>query len=51
MLDDLQLMTSAGFGEVQCDFYQQGNDFYMTREQIGASLEYNDPRGAISDMY
>jgi len=47
----LQLIKSDKFGEIQCDFYEKGNEFYMTREQIGAALEYGDPIRAISKLH
>lgn len=52
MENKLQLVKSDKFGEVQCDFYGNGkNDFFMTRRQIGESLEYSDPQVAIDKIH
>lgn len=52
-MTNLQLVKSENFGSVQCDFYGNGkNEFYMTREQIGRSLEYKtDPANAIAKIH
>ncbi len=52
-MNDLQLVKSEKFGSVQCDFYGNGkNEFFMTREQIGQSLEYKtDPANAIAKIH
>jgi len=50
-MNELKLIKSASFGEVQCDFYGDGKDFYMTRSQVGAGLEYNEPRKVIADIH
>jgi anti-repressor protein len=48
---DLQLVKSEQFGAIQCDFYQADNNFWMTREQIGAALEYSNPQKAIDNLH
>ena len=40
----LQILKSETFGTVKCDFYGDGNQVYMTREQIGTALEYANPQ-------
>jgi prophage antirepressor-like protein len=50
-MDDLQLVKSESFGTATCDFYSDGKDYYMTREQIGTALEYTNPRKAIKDIH
>lgn len=50
-MDDLILIKSELFGEVQCDFYRAGADVWMTREQIGRALGYSDPVTAISKIH
>lgn len=50
-MDELTLVKSENFGELQCDIYQGDDDFYMTREQIGSALGYADPRIAISKLH
>lgn len=47
----LQIVKSSNFGNVQCDFYNKDDEIWMTREQIGKALGYNEPRKAISDIH
>lgn len=47
----LQILKSETFGTVKCDFYGDGNQVYMTREQIGTALGYSNPKRAISDIH
>lgn len=51
MNSNLQLVTQESFGAVQCDFYKQDDEVWMTREQIGAALDYVDPRVAIAKLH
>lgn len=44
-MNELQLIKSADFGGIQCDFYGKENDVYMTSEQLSQCLEYADRRG------
>ena len=51
-MNDLALAKSANFGQVQCDFYRNSlNEILMTREQIGAALEYTSPADAIRKIH
>lgn len=50
-MKELTLIKSAAFGETECDFYGDGKDFWMTREQIGVALEYSNPRDAIAKIH
>ena len=47
----LQILKSETFGTVKCDFYGDGNQVYMTREQIGTALEYANPQKAIGNLH
>ena len=47
----LQILKSETFGTVKCDFYGDGNQVYMTREQIGTVLEYANPQKAIGNLH
>jgi hypothetical protein len=45
-------ITSKPFGVLNVDVYQNDkHQYYMTREQIGAALEYSDPRIAIYKIH
>lgn len=50
-MDELKLIKSESFGNVECDFYGDGRETWMTREQIGVALEYSDPRVAIAKIH
>jgi hypothetical protein len=50
-MNNLQLIKSEPYGTVNCDFYSDGKDYYMTREQIGKALEYSDPQKAIDKIH
>lgn len=50
-MNELTLIKSADFGEIQCDFYGDGEEFWMTRSQVGAALEYANPSKAIKDIH
>lgn len=50
-MSSLQLVKSENFGAVQCDIYKGDGEFYMTREQIGAALEYSSPMIAIQKIH
>ena len=47
----VSLVKSETFGNVQCDFYNNDDEFWMTREQIGMALEYSDPATAIAKIH
>ena len=43
--------TQKPFGNLTCDFYKNDSgEFYITRDQIGRALEYNEPRKAIQKI-
>lgn len=45
-------ITSKPFGVLNVDVYQNDkHQYYMTREQIGAALEYNNPNKAIQNIH
>ena len=48
---ELSLVKSENFGTVQCDFWKNDNEYYMTRDQIGTALEYPEPRKAIEKIH
>lgn len=50
-MNELKLIDSKQFGEIQCDFYSDGKEPWMTRDQIGAALEYSNPRVAIAKIH
>ena len=50
-MSNLALVKSENFGNVQCDFYGDDKNFWMTREQIGEALEYSEPMIAISKIH
>lgn len=50
-MNELQLIETAEFDKVQCDFYGDGKDLYVTREQIGMALEYANPQKAIGNLH
>ena len=44
----MTVITSKPFGALNVDVYQNDkHQYYMTREQIGTALEYNNPNDAI----
>ena len=46
------LIKSDSFGNIQCDFWQDGNqNVLMTREQIGRALEYKNPQKAVDNLH
>lgn len=44
-MNELTLIKSAEFGEIQCDFYGKDNEIYMTISQLAECLEYADKKG------
>jgi len=50
-MSNLSFVKSAPFGSMQCDFYSDNNEVFMTREQIGTALEYSEPRKAIQKIH
>lgn len=52
MDNNLKLITTEKFGELDCSFYRNMNDdILLTREQIGQALEYKDPSKAIQKIH
>lgn len=52
MNNNLKLITTEKFGELDCSFYRNMNDdILLTREQIGQALEYKDPSKAIRKIH
>lgn len=46
--NSMTVITSKPFGALNVDVYQNDkHQYYMTREQIGTALEYNNPNDAI----
>lgn len=51
-MSNLKLVTTENFGDLQCNFYRNLNDdILLTREQIGAALEYKNPTTALSMIH
>lgn len=50
--NSMTVITSKPFGALNVDVYQNDkHQYYMTREQIGAALEYNNPNKAIQNIH
>lgn len=48
----MTVITSKPFGALNVDVYQNDkHQYYMTREQIGAALEYGSPKVAIMNIH
>lgn len=48
----LKLVKEGDFLGTKCDFYMDGKqNIYMTREQIGAALQYKNPSDALYRMH
>ncbi len=48
----MTVITSKPFGTLSMDVYEDNNhQYYMTREQIGAALEYGSPRISIGTIH
>lgn len=50
-MSTLELVKSAPFGNVTCDFYSKENEIFMTREQIGLALGYSEPSIAVGKIH
>ncbi|MGE5550652.1 MAG: phage protein Gp27 family protein [Bacteroidota bacterium] len=48
---NLSLAKSEPFSGVTCDFYRGDDDIWMTREQIGLALEYENPEESIKTIH
>lgn len=50
--NSMTVITSKPFGALSMDVYEDNNhQYYMTREQIGTALEYNNPNKAIQNIH
>lgn len=50
--NSMTVITSKPFGALNVDVYQNDkHQYYMTREQIGTALEYNNPNKAIQNIH
>ncbi|MCM1315863.1 MAG: hypothetical protein NC244_10915 [Alistipes senegalensis] len=56
-MNDFKLITTESFENgiaekgVPCDFWKDGDEYYVTREQIGTALGYSNPRKAIEKIH
>ena len=49
---NLSIVKTARFGGLNVDYYGDlRGEFYMTRDQIGRALEYNNPMIAIAKIH
>jgi phage antirepressor YoqD-like protein len=52
LMNDLILFRKENFNGVECDLWKDvNNQIWMTREQIGKSLEYGNPRESIKTIH
>lgn len=50
--NSMTVITSKPFGALNMDVYEDSkHQYYMTREQIGAALEYGNPSKAIQNIH
>ena len=50
-MGNLALVKSEDFYGIECDFYGDGKEIWMTRNQIGTALEYTSPGSAIKNIH
>ena len=50
MNENLKLIKSSKFGDVECDIYSNEKEMFMTSTQLGECLGYNNPRKSISNL-
>lgn len=50
-MNTLSLVRSENFCGLKCDFFGDGEEFWVTRAQMGAALEYNNPATAIKNIH
>ncbi|MCM1168278.1 MAG: Bro-N domain-containing protein [Lachnospiraceae bacterium] len=50
MDNELQLVKTDKFGEVEYNIYSDNEEMYMTARQLGECLEYSDPMRAINKL-
>ena len=47
-MEELRVVKNSQFRSVSCDYYGNGDgEFFVTRQQIGKALEYDNPQKAI----
>lgn len=52
MNNDLKLVKSETFGDMNCNFYKNSTEeIFVTRAQIGKALGYSNPNKAIKDIH
>lgn len=52
ILEQLEKVKNSQFGTVVCDYYGNSKgEFFMTRQQIGQALEYDNPQKAIDNIH
>ena len=49
-MNNLQLIKSSKFGEVECDIYSNEKEMFMTTEQLGSCLGYQYARESINKL-
>ncbi len=49
-MNNLQLIKSSKFGEVECDIYSNEKEMFMTSTQLGQCLGYENPRISIGNI-
>ncbi len=49
-MNNLQLIKSSKFGEIECDIYSNEKEMFMTSTQLGECLGYSEPRKGISKI-
>ena len=49
-MNNLQLIKSSKFGEVECDIYSNEKEMFMTAEQLGNCLKYQYARESINKL-
>lgn len=50
-MNNLTLIKSATFSNMQCDFYSNSEEILVTRDQIGTALEYSETGDAIRKIH
>ena len=52
MENSLQKVSNSVFGAMVCDYYSDGKgEFFMTRQQIGQALGYDEPNKRIDEIH
>lgn len=51
-MNELKIVKNTNINGVSCDFYSnETGEFYMTRQQIGQALEYDNPNKQIDKLH